>query len=287
VILNALTIAGTDPSGGAGIEADLKTFSALGVYGTAVITALVAQNTREVAAIHPVPAHFVTTQLETLFDDVRIDAVKIGMLGTSEIVEAVAAVLTNHRPAAVVVDPVLVATSGDRLLATDATRTLRNHLLPLVDLVTPNLSEAAALLGENAATSEEAMMDQLDRLERLCPGVLLKGGHLDGAESVDLLRIDGTTTRLTTARVSTRNTHGTGCTLSAALAALRPQHPDWASAAHAAKLYLTGALLAADSLDVGHGNGPVHHFHALWPPGPGRVRQHSDGPDPAPLRIPT
>jgi len=264
VIFHALSIAGTDPSGGAGIQADLKTFSALGVYGTAVISALLAQNTQGVAAIHPVPGDFVTAPLESLFDDVRIDAVKIGLLGTADVIEAVATALERYRPPHVVLDPVMAATSGDRLLASDAARALRERLLPVVDLVTPNLPEAALLLGEDEATDEEGMYGQLERLGRLCPGVLIKGGHLRGPESVDLVRIDGRTTRLSAARVPTRNTHGTGCTLSAAIAALRPQRPDWTGAVLAAKEYLTGALLAADSLDVGHGAGPVHHFHALW-----------------------
>jgi len=265
MIFNALSIAGTDPSGGAGIQADLKTFSALGVYGTTVISALVAQNTQGVAAIHHVPGDFVAAQLQSLFDDVRIDAVKIGMLGTAEVIEAVVAALKRHRPPYVVLDPVMIATSGDHLLTADAMRAIREKLLPVVDLITPNLPEAANLLGEDEATSEEDMLGQLQRLHRVCPGVLIKGGHLGGTESVDLLQIDGKVTRLAAVRVPTRNTHGTGCTLSAAITALRTQRPDWASAVLAAKDYLTGALLAADTLDVGHGSGPVHHFYALWP----------------------
>ncbi len=267
MIVHALSIAGTDPSGGAGIQADLKTFSALGVYGTTVISALVAQNTMGVAAIHQVPGDFVTVQLENLFDDVRIDAVKIGMLGTRDVIGAVAAALGRHRPPYIVLDPVTVATSGDRLLTADARRALREELLPVVDLITPNLLEAADLLGADEATSEDEMFGQLEGLQRLCPGVLIKGGHLNGPESVDLLQVGGKVTRLRAARVPTRNTHGTGCTLSAAIAALRPQRPDWTSAVADAKDYLTGALLAAHALDVGHGHGPVHHFHALWPRG--------------------
>lgn len=161
----------------------------------------------------------------------------------------------------------MVTTSSDWLLTAEAITALREELLPVVDLVTPNLPEAADLLGEDEAVSEEEMFGQLDRLHRLCPGVLIKGGHLDGAESVDLLQVDGRVTRLRAARVPTRNTHGTGCTLSAAIAALRPRRPDWASAVSDAKDYLTSALLAADTLNVGHGSGPVHHFHALWPRG--------------------
>ncbi|NTW42303.1 MAG: bifunctional hydroxymethylpyrimidine kinase/phosphomethylpyrimidine kinase [Cellulomonadaceae bacterium] len=266
MIVNALTIAGSDPSGGAGIQADLKTFSALGVYGTTVVTALTAQSTQGVAAIYAVPGAFVTAQLESLLDDVRIDTVKIGMLGTADVIEAVVATLRRTRPRYVVLDPVMAATSGDVLLEPEAIERLRETLLPLVDLITPNVAEAAALLGEPQAASEKDAGDQLRRLGRLCPGVLLTGGHLDGPQSADLLSVDGTTSRIATTRVPTRSTHGTGCTLSAAIAALRPSRPDWTSAVRDAKDYLTAALLTADALDVGHGHGPVHHFHALWPP---------------------
>ena len=262
---NVLTIAGTDPSGGAGIQADLKAFSALGAYATTVVTALVAQNTRGVRAVHQVPADFVTAQIDVLFEDVRIDAVKIGMLGDAGTVRAVAAALRRHAPPYVVVDPVMVAKSGDRLLAADAVQALREELLPHADLVTPNLPEAADLLGVAEAHDETEMRGQLDRLGRLCPAVLLKGGHLSGAQSPDLLLVDGQVTRLVADRVNTRNTHGTGCTLSAAIAALRPQRPDWATSVGEAKDYLTAALLASDRLDVGHGHGPQHHFHAWWP----------------------
>jgi hydroxymethylpyrimidine/phosphomethylpyrimidine kinase len=264
MIPNVLTIAGTDPSGGAGIQADLKSFSALGTFGTSVVTALVAQNTQGVVAVHEVPADFVEQQISSLFDDVRIDAVKIGMLGSAEIVRRVAAGLRRFAPQYVVLDPVMVAKSGDRLLAAEAVGALRDELLPYVHLVTPNLPEAADLLEEGEAGDEDAMRDQLDRLAKLCPGVLLKGGHLEGSESTDLLRADGVVTRLAAPRVQTSNTHGTGCTLSAAIAALRPQRPDWTSAVTDAKDYLTRSLQAADRLDVGHGHGPQHHFHAWW-----------------------
>jgi hydroxymethylpyrimidine/phosphomethylpyrimidine kinase len=265
MIYNVLSIAGTDPSGGAGISADLKTFSALGVYGTAVITAVVAQNTRGVAAVQQLSGDFVEQQLLTLLDDVRIDAVKIGMLGTAEVVRAVASVLKRHTLPYVVLDPVMVAKSGDRLLAADAVQALREDLLPHVDLVTPNLPEAADLLGEQEAADEDAMQDQLGRLAGLASGVLLKGGHLHGGSSTDLLHIAGRRTRLSAPRISTTSTHGTGCTLSAAIAALRPQSPDWPTAVAAAKDYLTSAIAAADQLDVGSGHGPTHHFHAVWP----------------------
>jgi hydroxymethylpyrimidine/phosphomethylpyrimidine kinase len=264
MIHNILSIAGTDPSGGAGICADLKTFSALGTYGTAVITAVVAQNTHGVSLVHQLTGDVVVQQLETLLSDVRIDAVKIGMLGTAEVVRAVAQVLAQQQLPWVVLDPVMVAKSGDRLLAADAVRALREDLLPLCDLITPNLPEAADLLADDEARDEDQMRDQLERLAGLTRGVLLKGGHLKGTHSVDLLRIDGRDTRLSAPRIDTTNTHGTGCTLSAAIAALRPRYPDWPGTVEVAKTYLTGALAAADELAVGSGHGPVHHFHAAW-----------------------
>jgi len=265
MIYNVLSIAGTDPSGGAGISADLKTFSALGTYGTAVITAVVAQNTRGVRAVHQLTGAVVAEQLETLLTDVHIDAVKIGMLGSADVVRAVAEILAAVPIPHVVLDPVMVAKSGDRLLEPDAVQALREDLLPWCDLITPNLPEAADLLGEPEARDEDGMRAQLARLAGLARGVLLKGGHLRGDESVDLLRIDGGDTRLSAPRIATRNTHGTGCTLSAAIAALRPQSTDWQHAVTRAKDYLTGAIAAADQLRVGSGHGPTHHFHACWP----------------------
>jgi hydroxymethylpyrimidine/phosphomethylpyrimidine kinase len=265
MIANVLTIAGTDPGGGAGISADLKTFSALGAFGTAVVTAVVSQNTRGVDAVEQMPSLVIRQQLETLLRDVRVDAVKIGMLGTAGAVHVVAEVLREHTIPHVVLDPVMVAKSGDRLLAADAVEALRDDLMPLCDLVTPNLPEAADLLGVAEVHDEEGMRSQLRCLAGLCPGVLLKGGHLGGADSTDLLLLNGREDRLTAPRVDTVNTHGTGCTLSSAIAALRPGTPDWGTAVLGAKSYLTQALLAADRLDVGHGHGPVHHFHAWWP----------------------
>ena len=267
MIPNVLSIAGTDPSGGAGIQADLKTFSALGAYGMSVVTGLVAQNTRGVRSVHQVPAAFVTDQLDAVFDDVRVDAVKIGMLATSDIIDAVAACLAARRPPVVVLDPVMVAKSGDRLLTVDAVAHLRTVLLPLVDLVTPNLPEAADLLGVAEARSEDEMRAQLSALAALGPAVLLKGGHLAGAECPDLLALPGVVgepLRLSAPRVATTNDHGTGCTLSAAIAALRPQRVGWLETVTEAKAYLTDALIAADRLDVGGGHGPVHHFFAWW-----------------------
>jgi hydroxymethylpyrimidine/phosphomethylpyrimidine kinase len=263
LIPNVLTIAGSDPSGGAGIQADLKTFSALGGYGMSVITGLTAQNTLGVRAVSAVPAVFVTEQLDAVFDDIRVDAVKIGMLATADVIEAVAAVLSARRPPHVVLDPVMVAKSGDRLLAADAVAVLRDRLLPLVDLVTPNLPEAADLLGVAEAADERAMASQAAALAALGPAVLLKGGHLGGPDSPDLLLTDRMV-RLSAPRVDTKSDHGTGCTLSSAIACLRPQHDGWPSAVVAAKAYLTAALQAATRLEVGSGHGPVHHFHAWW-----------------------
>ncbi len=264
MIFNCLSIAGTDPSGGAGMQADLKTFSALGTYGMNVVTAVVAQNTRGVAGVHQLSGEFVAQQLEVLFQDVRVDSVKIGMLGNTEVIRAVVTAIKRYAPSYIVLDPVMISTSGDRLLDEDALAALRDELLPLVDLVTPNLPEAAQLLGEREATSEAGMLEQLERLYSLSPGVLLKGGHLMGDESVDFLKFDGFVTRLSAPRIQTQNTHGTGCTLSAAIAALRPQRADWIVAVMQAKDYLNKALIASELLQVGQGNGPVHHFHESW-----------------------
>ncbi len=263
--INALTIAGTDPSGGAGIQADLKTFSALGAYGCSAITALVAQNTRGVQSVYRIEPDFVAAQLDSVFSDVRIDTTKIGMLAETDIVEAVAERLARYRVANVVLDTVMLAKSGDPLLSASAVETLRQRLLPQVSLITPNLPEAAALLDAPHARNEREMLEQGRALLALgCGAVLMKGGHLDDAESPDWLFTREGEQRFTAPRVQTKNTHGTGCTLSAALAALRPRHADWAATVTEAKAWLSAALAQADSLEVGHGIGPVHHFHAWW-----------------------
>lgn len=263
----ALTIASSDPSGGAGIQADLKTFSALGAYGTAVLVALTAQNTHGVTGVHVVPPAFITEQLDTLLSDVTVDAVKIGMLANAEVVRTVAAGLERHRPPLVVLDPVMVATSGDELLEPDAVRDLRDRLLPLADLVTPNLPEAAALLGQQPAVTPDDAERQAGELRQLgARGVLLKGGHRTAsAESADVyVGSDDRAQWFRAPRIATTHSHGTGCTLSSAIAALRPRRPDWPSAIEDAKAYLTQALVAAEELAVGSGHGPVHHFHAWW-----------------------
>lgn len=263
--INALTIAGTDPSGGAGIQADLKTFSALGAYGCSVITALVAQNTRGVQSVYRIEPDFVAAQLDSVFSDVRIDTTKIGMLAETDIVEAVAERLRRYKVANVVLDTVMLAKSGDPLLSPSAVAALREHLLPLVSLITPNLPEAAALLDAPHARNEREMHEQGRALLALgCEAVLIKGGHLEDDESPDWLFTRDGAQRFTAPRVRTKNTHGTGCTLSAALAALRPRHMHWAEAVQEAKSWLSAALAQADTLEVGHGIGPVHHFHQWW-----------------------
>ncbi|HVV94190.1 MAG TPA: bifunctional hydroxymethylpyrimidine kinase/phosphomethylpyrimidine kinase [Hyphomicrobiales bacterium] len=266
----ALSIAGSDPSGGAGIQADLKTFAALGVYGAAIPVALTAQNTLGVQGVHPVPAGFVAAQLSSVFDDLAVDAVKTGMLADADIVGEVAAALAARRVRSLVVDPVMVASSGDRLLGEDAIARLRDGLFPLATVVTPNLPEAAALLGEPAAADEGMMLTQGRRLLSLGPrAVLMKGGHGAGPEAVDILVTAEGHRRYVASRVATNNTHGTGCTLSAAIAAGLARSLPLEDAVAAAKAYVTAALAAADRLHVGHGRGPLHHFHALWRDGDG------------------
>jgi hydroxymethylpyrimidine/phosphomethylpyrimidine kinase len=261
----AVTIAGSDSSGGAGIQADLKTFSALGVYGAAVITALTAQNTRGVTAIHDVPPAFIAAQIDAVFSDLRVGAVKIGMLSVLAAIDAVAAGLDRYPQANVVLDPVMVATSGARLLAADAVDALRRELIPRARIFTPNLQEAAALLGDEVAGDEDGMRRQAERLLACgAQAVLIKGGHGSGDESVDLLVEPAGMTRFAAARIMTRNTHGTGCTLSSAIAAGLAKGQTLATAVGHAKDYLTRAIAAAGRLEVGSGHGPVHHFHAWW-----------------------
>ncbi|MCC7346979.1 MAG: bifunctional hydroxymethylpyrimidine kinase/phosphomethylpyrimidine kinase [Variibacter sp.] len=261
----AVTIAGSDSGGGAGIQADLKTFSALGVYGASVLAALTAQNTRGVSAIHDVPPDFVAAQMDAVFSDLKVSAVKIGMLSRPATIEAVATGLDRHHARNIVLDPVMVATSGDRLLAADAIELLRRVLIPKAVVITPNLPEAAALLDAPVARSEGEMRAQAQRLLALgARAVLMKGGHGDGVESVDLLIEPQAETRLAAMRVKTRNTHGTGCTLSSAIAAGLAKGHDLGRAVTEAKDYITAAVGAADRLAVGHGHGPVHHFHGWW-----------------------
>lgn len=230
-----------------------------------MITALVAQNTRGVQSVYYIDPAFVAAQLDSVFSDVRIDSVKIGMLANADIVQAVAERLRHYRPEFVVLDTVMLAKSGDPLLAPEAVASIRRELLPLVSIITPNLPEAAALLACAPAEDEAQMREQGRALLAMgCRAVLMKGGHLSESESPDWLFSAEGEQRFTAPRVATRHTHGTGCTLSAALAALRPRHADWAATVAAAKDYLQQALQQAGTLEVGHGIGPVHHFHARW-----------------------
>jgi len=262
----ALTIAGSDSSGGAGIQADLKTFSALGVYGASAIVALTAQNTRGVTAIHDAPPEFIAAQIDAVMDDLAVGAVKIGMVSRAESIEAVADALVRHGVGKTVLDPVMVASSGARLLASDAVEALRSRLLPRALVLTPNLPEAAALLDCAPARSEDEMAEQARALQRLgARAVLVKGGHGEGRESVDILIApDGRLSRIAGRRVQTKNTHGTGCTLSSAIAANLAKGLELEDAARQARAYLAEAIEAADQLTVGHGHGPVHHFVRWW-----------------------
>lgn len=262
---NVLSIAGSDPSGGAGVQADLKTFAALQCYGMAAITALTAQNTQGVRAVHVPPADFVGAQIDAIFDDVRVDAVKIGMLATGAIVETVAGRLVRHGARAIVLDPVLVATSGDSLGAPDVVDALLAHLAPIARLITPNLAEAARLAGL-PVSDEIADMRRAGEalLARGAQAVLIKGGHGTGETAVDLLVTPAGGETFSAPRIATRNTHGTGCTLSSAIAAFLARGLALNEAVARAKAYLTGALASADALSVGRGHGPVNHLHTLW-----------------------
>jgi hydroxymethylpyrimidine/phosphomethylpyrimidine kinase len=262
----ALTIAGSDSSGGAGIQADLKTFAALGVYGASVITALTAQNTTGVSAIHDVPPDFVAAQIDAVFSDLAVKAVKIGMVSQSATIGAIVAGLDRWKPEHVVLDPVMVATSGSHLLAAGAVERLRKELLPRATVVTPNLPEAGALLDEPVATDRAAIEQQAHKLLRLgARAVLIKGGHGAGAESVDYLVSPDSTKAFAAPRIATKNTHGTGCTLSSAIAAGLARGLSLEAAVEAAKRYVTAAIAAADTLAVGRGHGPLQHFHAFMP----------------------
>ncbi len=261
----ALSIAGSDSSGGAGIQADLKTFAALSVYGASAITALTAQNTRGVSAIHPVPPEFVTAQLDAVFADLSVGAVKTGMLGGRATIDALAAAFKRWSPPFVVIDPVMVATSGDRLLPADAVDALRTKLIPLAAIITPNLPEAAVLLSEPVAVGDAAIESQGRRLLSLgCSHVLIKGGHGHGSESIDYLISANRTVPLAGPRFATQNTHGTGCSLSAAIAAGLAKGEDMETAVRNAKAFISAAIASADRFAVGHGHGPVHHFHRYY-----------------------
>lgn len=272
-IPNVVSIAGIDPSGGAGLLADLKAFSALGAYGCGVVAALTAQNTRAVTGVHLPPNDFIRLQLDTLFDDVPIASAKIGMLGNAGVVRTVADGLEKRRLPFLVLDPVMIAKSGDKLLADEAIAMLREALFPLATIITPNLPEAGVLLKASVPESVRDMRRAAEKLRDLLPHsdqrwVLLKGGHLPGGELIDLLFDGDKMIELASQRVDTRNTHGTGCTYSAAIAALLPQRSDVPAAVSDAHRWLAHAIVHAGNLNVAstpQGHGPVHHFHALWP----------------------
>lgn len=259
-----LSIAGTDPTGGAGQAADLKSIAAMGGYGMNVITAVVTQNTMGVIDIHTPPVRVLRTQLEAVSSDVTLDAVKVGMLGSVEVIETVHDWLAEVKPPVTVIDPVMVATAGGRLLRADA-HTALLELLPFADLITPNLPELAVLAGaQPAATWTEALSQGRDVADRFGARVLVKGGHLPGARTPDALLEPGRSEPVIMfddPRVATSNTHGTGCSLSSAIATVVARTGDWAAAVSAARSWLRGAIEHADSLHVGQGNGPVHHFH--------------------------
>ena len=264
-IANILTIAGSDSGGGAGIQADLKAISAMGAYGLSVITALTAQNTRAVTAIHDVPPDMIAAQLDAVFDDIRIDAVKIGMLSRPEVIEVVADRLRRYDARRIVLDPVMVAKSGDALLQPDAVSALITHLVPLAVVITPNLPEAGVMLDRTPPVDISSMRTAADDLRALGPAsVLLKGGHLTDGDAVDIFDDGKTSEELRRKRVSTKNTHGTGCTLSSTIAALLGRGFDLPAAVRLAKAYVAQMIEAADQLDVGKGHGPVHHFYDLW-----------------------
>ena len=260
-----LTIAGSDSGGGAGLQADLKTVSALGCYGASVVTAVTAQNTRAVTAVHPLPPDLIAAQIRAVLDDIAVHAVKIGMVGSPEATRAVADALRGCA-VPIVLDPVMIAKSGDVLASQASIAALVRDLLPLAHVLTPNLPEAARLLGDQPAETEAAALVQGMALRALGPQqVLMKGGHASGAHCTDLLVGPGGSARFTAPRIRTRNTHGTGCTVSSAIAAGLAQGLPVADAVGRAHGWLHGAIRAADDLAIGGGNGPVHHFHALWP----------------------
>lgn len=262
-----LTIAGSDSGGGAGIQADIKAISATGGYACSVITALTAQNTLGVRGVMPVPGDFIEQQCQAVFEDLEVQAVKIGMLGDAATIQTVAKMLAKYQPKNVVLDPVMVATSGDLLLDPAASESLIGELFPLADLITPNLHEAQALLGRRGeplpgATAE--MTEYCQSLQQLgASGVLLKGGHQEGADAVDFWLAEQRAQSFSSARVATNNTHGTGCTLSASIASYLAQGLEMGEAISRAKQYIYGAISQADQLQIGSGAGPVHHFYQL------------------------
>lgn len=262
-----LSVAGSDSGGGAGIQADLKTFSALGCYGMSVITALTAQNTRGLTGIHPVPAPFVQQQMEAVLGDIGADAVKIGMLYSAELIETVARLLSEYKIEKIVLDPVMVAQSGDRLLQDEAVEALKKYLIPLAAVVTPNLPEARVLTGLESKDSEDMRKAARVIARGKCRSVLIKGGHLEKSEICpDILYFadEDRFVTLTSERIETRNNHGTGCTLSSAIAAFLAKGENTEDAVRKAKAYISEAIRAGADYRLGQGHGPVHHFFRFF-----------------------
>jgi hydroxymethylpyrimidine/phosphomethylpyrimidine kinase len=254
-----LTIAGSDSGGGAGIQADLKTFSAIGCYGMSAITALTAQNTQGVNDIHAVPPAFAVQQIEAVFSDMGADAVKIGMLYSAELIEAVAAALKKHNAQKIVLDPVMVAQSGDKLLQDDAIEAIKTHLMPLADVVTPNIPEASVLFGRPIKQWSDIESAAETLAQHGSRSILIKGGHGDQNQSTDLLFVS-----LAADRIETNNNHGTGCTLSSAIASYMARGKDIEAAVQKAKTFMNQAIAAGAAYKLGHGHGPVHHFFQWW-----------------------
>ncbi len=262
----ALTIAGSDSGGGAGIQADLKTFSALRCFGMSAITALTAQNTVEVSGIYPIPPEFTCQQIDAVFTDIGVDAVKIGMLHSPKVIELVVERLKKYRCDSIVLDPVMISKSGDKLLKDDAINTLKQKLIPLATIITPNLPEASVLLGRPVQTMDD-MYGACRGLSLLgCDNILLKGGHLTGDKSIDLFysRTENKIIELDQTRIATDNSHGTGCTISSAITAYLARGNDIETSVKKAKEYITGALKAGAKYRTGKGHGPVHHFYMFW-----------------------
>ncbi|RYJ42098.1 bifunctional hydroxymethylpyrimidine kinase/phosphomethylpyrimidine kinase [Flavobacterium beibuense] len=260
--LTVLTIAGTDPSGGAGIQADLKTFSALGCYGMSVITALVAQNTTGVRAIHNVPAEFVQQQLDAIMDDIRPDAIKIGMVHTPQLVEVIANTLKRYPDIPIVFDPVMVATSGDKLIEDATIEVIVSLLFPLVTLITPNTDEASLLA--NMTIETVAQMQQAGEViaQMGCKALLMKGGHLKSEQLTSILiNKSGIVSTYISDKVDTNNVHGSGCTLSSAIASYLARGEKLQDAVALAKEYINGAIYYGSDVLIGKGNGPLNHFY--------------------------
>jgi len=261
-----LTIAGSDSGGGAGIQADLKTFAAIGCYGMSVITALTAQNTQGVTAIHAPPPSFAAEQMTAVFTDIGADAVKIGMLYSAELIEAVSEALNKHRARNIVLDPVMVAQSGDKLLQDDAIQAIKDHLMPMADVVTPNLPEAEVLLGQKIESFEDMQRAARSLAQFGSRSILIKGGHLEENNSTDLLYLTAEDRFVTLAaeRIVSPNNHGTGCTLSSAIAAYMSRGSHIEEAVGQAKTFIHKAIRAGAKYKIGHGHGPVHHFFEFW-----------------------